>query len=38
MVSAAHWLTPTPVFSAQTRTCRVNIWIVLPLATTDFGN
>jgi len=38
MVSAAHWLTPTPAFSAQTRTWRVSIWIVLASATTDFGN
>ena len=38
MVSAANWLTPTPAFSAQTRTCRVGIWIVLASATTDFGN
>jgi len=35
MVSAAHWLTPTPAFSAQTQTCRVGIWIVLACATTD---
>jgi hypothetical protein len=38
MVSAAHWLTPTLAFSAQTRTCRVSIWMVLASATTDFGN
>jgi len=37
MVSAAHWLTPTPPFSAQTRTWRVGIWIVLASAMTDFG-
>jgi len=38
IVSAAHWLTPTPAFLAQTRTSRVSIWIVLAFATTDFGN
>jgi len=38
MVSAAHWLTPMPAFSAQTQTCRVGIWIVLASSTTDFGN
>jgi len=38
MVSAAHWVTPTPEFSAQMRTCRVGIWSVLASATTDFGN
>jgi len=38
MVSAAHGLTPTPAFSAQTRTWKVGIWIVLASATTDFGN
>ena len=38
MVSAAHWLTPTPAFLAQTRTCRASIWIVLASVTTDFGN
>jgi len=38
MISAAHWLTPTPVFTAQIRTCRVGILIVLSSATTDFAN
>jgi len=38
MVSADHWLTPTPEFSAQARTCRVGIWIVLASAMTYFGN
>jgi len=38
IISATHWLTPTPAFSAQTRTCTVGIWIVLASATTDFGN
>jgi len=38
MVSAAHWLTPTLGFSAQTQTCSVIIWIVLESVTTDFGN
>jgi len=38
MVSAAHWLTPTLGFSAQTRTCRVRIRIVLASTMTDFGN
>jgi len=38
MVSAAHWLTPTPAFSAQTLMGRVGIWIVLQSAMTDFGN
>jgi len=38
VVSAAHWLTLTQVFSDQTRTCRVSIWIVLASATTDSGN
>jgi len=38
MVSAAHWLTPTPAFLAPTRTCGVGIWIVSASATTDFGN
>jgi len=38
MVSDAHWLSPTPAFSAQMQTCRVGIWIVLASATTDFGN
>ena len=38
MVSAAHWLTPTPAFLAQKRTCRVGIWIELASAMTDFGN
>ena len=28
MVSAGHWLTPTPAFSAQTLTWSVGIWIV----------
>jgi len=38
MVSAANWRTPSPAFSAQMRTCKVSIWIVLASATTDFGN
>jgi len=38
MVSAMHWLTPTPAFLAQMRTCSVGIWTVLESATTDFGN
>jgi len=38
MVPAAHCLTPTLAFSAQTGTCRVGIWIVWASATTDFGN
>jgi len=38
MVSAAHWLTATLRFSAQMRTCRVSIWIVVASAMTDFGN
>jgi len=38
MVSAAHWLTPIPVFSAQTGTCTVGIWIVLASGMTHFGN
>ena len=38
MVSAAYRLTPTPAFTAQRQTCWVRIWIVLPSATTDFGN
>jgi len=38
MVCAAQWLSPIPVFLAQTWTCRVGIWIVLVSATTDFGN
>jgi len=38
MVSAAYWLTPTPTFSAQTRTGRVGICIVLASATNHFGN
>jgi len=37
-VSAAHWLTPTPAFSAQMRTDRVGSWIVLTSVTTDSGN
>jgi len=38
MVSAAHWLTPTPLFLSKTRPCRVGIWIVLAFGTTDFDN
>jgi len=38
MVSAAHWLTPSPAFSVQMQTCRVGIWIVSASTTTDFGN
>jgi len=38
MVSVAHWLTPTPVFSAHMRTCRVSIWIESASAMIDFGN
>jgi len=38
MVSAAHWMTPTSVFLAQTRTCTVGIGIVLASGTADFGN
>jgi len=38
IVSAAHWLTPTPAFIAQTWTCRVGIYIVLVFATTDSAN
>jgi len=38
MCSAAHWLTPTPAFSAQTQTWRVGIWIVSASTTTDFCN
>jgi len=38
MFSAAHWLTTTAGLSAQTRTCRVGIWIVLASATTHFSN
>jgi len=39
MVFAAHWLTPTPAFSAQTRgPCTVGIRIVLSSAMTNFGN
>jgi len=38
MVSAAHWLTPTPASSAQMQTLIVGIWIVLASATTDLGN
>jgi len=37
IVSAAHRLPPTPVFSARTRTCRVRICNVLESATTDFA-
>jgi len=37
MLSAAHWLTPTPAFSAQAQTCTVGIWNVPASATTDFG-
>jgi hypothetical protein len=38
MVPAAHWLTPTLAFSAQTPTCRVDSWIVLASGTTNCGN
>jgi len=38
LVSAAHSLTPTPAFSAQTWTCSAGIWIALASAMTDFGN
>ena len=38
MVSAAHKLTLTLAFTAQTWTCRVGIWIVFASGTTDFGN
>ena len=38
MDSADHWLTPTKVFSGQTRTCRVGIWTLLAYLTTDFSN
>jgi len=38
MVLAAHWLTPTLAFSAQTQTCRAGIWSVLASVTTVFGN
>jgi len=38
LVLAAHWLNPTLAFSAQTRTCRGSIGLVLVSATTDFGN
>jgi len=38
MASAAHWLTPTPAFSAWMRTRTVSIWIVVASGTTDFGN
>ena len=38
MVSATHWLTPTPVFLAQRVTCWVSIWIELASAMTDFSN
>jgi len=37
MVSAAHWLTITPAFLAQRRSCWVGIWIVLVSVITDFG-
>jgi len=38
MVSAAHWLTPTPAFLPQMWTCTVGISIVLASVTTNFGN
>jgi hypothetical protein len=38
MVSAAHWLSPTPAFAAQKQTCWVGIWILLAYVTTDFDN
>jgi len=37
-VSAAHSLTPTLAFSAQTQTGRVGIWIVFASATSGFGS
>jgi len=36
--SAAHWLAPTPAFSAQMRTWRVGLLIVFASTLTDFGN
>jgi hypothetical protein len=38
MVTAAHWQTPTLAFSAQVRTSRVSISIVLVSVMTDFRN
>jgi len=38
IVSAAHWLTPTPLFQAQMGTYRDGTWIVLALVTTEIGN
>jgi len=38
MVSAAHWLIPTPAFSDKTQTCGVGIWNIFESATTDFHN
>jgi len=38
IVSTAHWLTPILACSAQMRTSRVGIWIVLTSATPDFGD
>ena len=38
MVSAAHWLHPTPAFSAQRRTHWVGIWFISTSATIRIGN
>jgi hypothetical protein len=38
MVSATHWPTPTPGFSAQRQTCPVCIWIVFTSATSHISN
>jgi len=38
IVTTANWLTPTPVFMAQMRTCRDGIWIVLASVKIDFSN
>jgi len=37
-VFAAHWLTPTPTFTAQIQTCRVGSWIVIASVTSDCSN
>jgi len=38
IISAAHWLTPTLAFSAQTRTWRDGNWSVVASAMSDFDN
>ena len=38
MVSAAHWVTSKPRFSAQRWSCRVCIWIVFTSATSHISN